>query len=191
MRNEGNLVQSCTLILKKSQTAPVTVETLLKILAGRGKPLIIIFLTAPFCFPIQIPGLSTPFGLAIGFLGLRIAFGNKIWLPKWILKKKIPKNFLRKFISKSRTVFKVLSRVTHPRWPWFDHSLHILHGLFLALLGFILALPLPIPLSNIVVAWAILLICIGLAEEDGLFVFLGYLIPFSCLIGIYLLFFRN
>jgi hypothetical protein len=39
----------------------------------------------------------------------------------------------------------------------------------------VLVLPLPIPFSNNLPAWAILLIAAGLVERDGLFVALGYL----------------
>jgi hypothetical protein len=38
----------------------------------------------------------------------------------------------------------------------------------------ILLLPLPIPFSNLLPAWAIFLVACGLLERDGLFIVLGY-----------------
>lgn len=50
------------------------------------------------------------------------------------------------------------------------------NGLAICLLGILLALPLPIPLSNLTAAWSILLIAFGILEDDGLFVIIGYLV---------------
>jgi hypothetical protein len=52
----------------------------------------------PFCQPIQIPGFSTPFGILLAFIGLRIAFGHRVWFPKKLLEKKISYRVLKKFL---------------------------------------------------------------------------------------------
>ncbi len=184
-----SLEKSFALILKRSKRAPVTLRMIFTIMSGKGKPLILIFLSLPFCLPIQIPGLSTPFGLVIMFIALRIAFGKRIWLPKSILNKKIPSHFLRKVIDKSTWVLIKLKRIMHPRLHWVcDHPIsHLIHGLCLAILGFFLALPLPIPLTNLIAAWSILIISIGLLEEDGIFVLVGYAIPVLFGLGFYFL----
>ena len=52
--------------------------------------------------------------------------------------------------------------------------MHVVNGLVIALLGIFLALPLPIPLSNLTAAWAIFLIAFGLLEDNGIFVLIGY-----------------
>jgi hypothetical protein len=57
------------------------------------------------------------------------------------------------------------------------------------LLGIILALPLPIPLTNLSAGWAIFLINLGLLESDGLFVILGYLISLATVIFFIFMFF--
>jgi hypothetical protein len=46
-------------------------------------------------------------------------------------------------------------------------------GIVIASLG--LMLPLPIPFSNSIPAWAVVLLAIGTMEKDGLCVLLGYL----------------
>ena len=154
----------------------VTVEDCIRTLSGKGRALLLLCLSFPFCLPIQLPGLSIVFGLCIAFLGLRTAFGKHIWLPKKILKAKLRTTFLKKIIKKSSFLFQKARRWIHPRWPFFVHTspMPLFHGLLLFLLGLLLALPLPIPFSNLIVAWPTLLLSLGLLEDDGLFVLVSY-----------------
>jgi hypothetical protein len=48
------------------------------------------------------------------------------------------------------------------------------HAIVMLISAAILLLPLPIPFSNVLPAWAIFLVACGLLERDGLFVVLGY-----------------
>lgn len=155
-----------------------SIAEILRILSGKGRPFLLILLSLLFCQPIQIPGLSTPFGLAIALIGLRMVFGKGIWLPKRLLSKKISTHLLKKVIQKTlATIGKVKSWV-HPRLDWVCHStvMQKLNGVMIFILGLILALPLPIPFSNLTIAWSIFLISLGILEDDGIFVLLGYLL---------------
>jgi hypothetical protein len=187
---QRSLAQSFSIILRKSKKTPLTLRAVLEIISGRGKPLILILLCLPFCQPLQIPGLSTPFGLLIMFVALRIAFGHRLWLPKSLLEKKIPRHTLKKVIARSTWV---MQKFTHPRLAWLCNQgvLHVVHGLVLAVLGLFLALPLPIPLTNIIAAWSILIISIGLIEEDGVFIIIGYAIPILSFLAFYFLVFKK
>lgn len=177
-KNSISLEKGMALIRREAQKGALTLEALLKLLKGDSGVFLIIFLSLPFCQPLQIPGLSTPFGLAIAFIGLRLAFGKSLWLPQKLLHRKIPKKKLLKILS----ILDWLVRKTHyfikPRWVDFSTalSIRILNSLLLCLLGLLLALPLPLPFSNIAVAWAILLIGIGMLRQDGVLLLLAYLI---------------
>ena len=50
----------------------------------------------------------------------------------------------------------------------------MINGLVIFFCGFVLSLPLPIPFTNTIPAIAILLLSMGMMEEDGLFILLGY-----------------
>ncbi len=160
------------------QHKSISIGDILHLLQGRGRALILVFLSLPFCQPIQIPGLSTPFGLSIAVIGARMIFGKYIWLPKRLLEKKLKTNTLQKVASKTLAVVKKMKYWTHPRisgvcrFPF----RHVVNGVTICLLGIFLALPLPIPLSNLTAAWAIFLIAFGMLEDDGLFMLLGYLV---------------
>ena len=170
------LEHNLTLLERRAQEGPVSIKEILMILSGRGRGLVIVFLSLPFCLPVQIPGISIPFGLLISFLGLRIAFGKHLWVPQSLLSKKISAAFMSKTSKKAAHFVRKINRWIHPRISWIcrNKTIHIVHGLLIFLLGTLLALPLPIPLTNLAVAWPLLFIGLGLSEEDGLLVICSY-----------------
>lgn len=169
---------------EKGKNTALSVSEILSVLSGRGKMIILILLSLPFCQPIQIPGFSTPFGLAISFLGLRIAFGKHLWLPKSVLSKKISSKTLMKITNGALLVSKKMKPWIHSRLLWVNHShtMQVVHGLMIFFLGLLLALPLPIPFSNLLAAWSIFLISMGLLEDDGVLVLCGYVVAFFALL---------
>lgn len=171
------LEEGILLLQKEAKYAPISIGKILHLLPGKGRALILIFLSLPFCQPLQIPGLSTPFGLAIALIGIRIVFGKYIWLPKKILSKNIKAATIQKITPTIFLLVKKMKRWIHPRLKWvFQFSyMHIINGLTLFFLGIFLALPLPIPFSNLAAAWSIFLIALGMLEDDGVFLLLGYL----------------
>ncbi len=173
-----SLEDSLLLLLEKSNNQPLSIKSILKILSGNGRYLLIILFALPFCQPIQIPGLSLPFGLAIALIGIRSAFGHRIWLPKFILSKKIQPDALKKIVKNSLRFLKKMKKWIHPRLSFLcvHPYLHMLNGLVIAFLGIFLALPLPIPLSNLLAGWGILFMGLGMLEEDGLLVAVSYLL---------------
>jgi len=172
------LEEGILLLQEEAKNKPVSIEEILRILSGKGRSLILILLCLPFCQPIQIPGFSMPFGMAIAFLGLRISFGKNVWLPKKLLSKKITPHTLQTITDKVLLVERKIKFLIHPRLHWICHSpvMEIMNGVIIFILGILLALPLPIPLSNLTAAWSIFLIALGMLEDDGVFVLTGYVV---------------
>jgi hypothetical protein len=164
------------LLLRQANGTSLTLSEILHVLSGKGRLLILLLLSLPFCQPIQIPGLSTPFGLGIAFMGLRMVFGKHIWLPKNLLSKNISKDTLSKIVDKTLVLLNKIKPWIHPRLYWLCHSsfMESVHGLTICVIGIFLALPLPIPLSNLTAAWSIFLLSLGILEDDGLFILIGY-----------------
>lgn len=185
--------ESIAILKERAQEETIYIKTLFEVFARRGFPLFIIVLALPFCQPIQIPGMSTPFGLVIAFLGFRLLFGQKIWLPKWLRDKPLSKQFLNKVLFRSLRFVKKCDKLCRSRLVFFAKN-PVMYGLncFLTIvLGLFLALPLPIPLSNIAAGWALLFLHFGLLEDDGLLIILSYIITAICIgffVGIYWLF---
>jgi hypothetical protein len=165
-------------ILDEARGRTMTLGELEEILKGRGFALFLLILSLPFAFPIPIPGLSTPFGLVIMILGLRIAFGMKPGLPAFILRRQIPFHILQKTIGFGIKVSLRMEKYIRPRmhflrrWPGMINLI----GLGIASSGFVLLLPMPLPFSNTVPALAIVLLSAGLMERDGLLVLIGHLL---------------
>ncbi len=155
----------------------VSLRAVLLALRGRAYMLLLILLTLPFLLPLPLPGLSTPFGLAIGLVALRLALGQRPWLPKKIQRLRMPAGYFPRMIDGAARIIRTLESFLHPRWLVLTESgvLRQLHAVVLVAAAMILLLPLPIPFSNGLPAWAILLIAGGLLERDGWFIVLGYL----------------
>lgn len=191
MKNR-NLKEDLDILLEKSQRqTAISIGEILEILSGKGRVLILILLSLPFCQPLQIPGLSTPFGLMIAFIGFRLAFSKRAWLPRSVLLKTVPSATIQKISQKCLKLMGKMKRLIHPRFRWlYEHRImHICNGLLIVLLGIFLALPLPIPLTNLSVGWAIFLISIGLLEDDGVFILTGYFVSLLTIVFFVLLVF--
>lgn len=170
--------------------ASLSLGSIFATLAGRGYAAMLILFSFPFCFPIQIPGFSTPFGLLLAFLGLRITFGKHMWWPEWVLQKTIPS---KNVISITKGLIRFFAhprmRILRPRWLIFSHPIfRRIDGIIVFLLGAFLALPLPIPFTNIFSAFPILAIGLGLLEDDGLFLVIGYILALMALFAIVMVF---
>ena len=154
----------------------VTLREVIYALRGRAYLLLVILLSLPFIQPVPLPGLSTPLGLAIVLITLRLSLGQRPWLPKKIQRVRLPAGFFGKVMAFTERFIRFLESVLRPRWAWLTGTavLNQLHAVVMLVSALILLLPLPIPFSNILPAWAIFLLACGLLERDGLFVFLGY-----------------
>lgn len=164
-------------ILAQANGKGVTIGKIIEILHGRGFDVLIIILVLPFCTPIPLPGLSTPFGMILMFFGLRIALRKRPWLPRRLLNVEIPYPTLTKIIKGALAVATRLEKILHPRFRFFKDwpSFNFLNGMSILISAFVLALPLPIPFTNTLPAWSILLIAAGMMENDGAVIVAGYL----------------
>ncbi|MBK9991932.1 MAG: exopolysaccharide biosynthesis protein [Verrucomicrobia bacterium] len=155
----------------------VSLQELIVLLHGRAYILLLMLLALPFCTPIPLPGLSTPFGFVIALIALRLTLGQKPWLPQKLLRTELPVGFFGKLVSFTRRMVGIFEKLLRPRLlPVTDSVvLQRLHTLVILLSALALLLPIPIPFTNMFPAWAILLIAGGLLERDGLFVLAGHI----------------
>ena len=101
MHETSNLKEQLSILLSKLHEKPcLSVREILTILSGKGRLLLLIMLSIPFCQPIHIPGFSTPFGILIAFIGFRIAFGKHIWLPRKVMSRCISSKTIRKIFMR-------------------------------------------------------------------------------------------
>lgn len=163
-----------------SEGRPVTIGEVEAALRRRGLAAILVVLAAPFCF-LPVPGLSTPSGIVVSFIGVCIAIGNKPWLPRFVRRRKISGHALGLLIKAAVRLTRLFQKVSRERLSWFLHGWGMTHliGLEVALCGLLLLLPLPIPFSNTIPAWAVVFLAAGVMEADGLLIVAGHLIAFA------------
>lgn len=176
MHAPRKLSEEIGLLAARSSARPLTLREVIHVLRGRAYLLLLVLLSLPFLTPIPLPGLSTPFGLAIALIALRLALGQRPWLPKNLQRKQLPADFFARLFRVAEKIIRVLEKLLRPRWPMLTATslLRQLHALVLLLAAVALLLPLPIPFTNSFPAWAILLIAGGLLERDGVAILLGY-----------------
>ncbi len=157
---------------------PVALREVIYTLRGRAYTLLLILLSLPFITPLPLPGLSTPFGLAIGFIALRLTLGQRPWLPMKLQRKELPAGFFSKVFTVAARVIAFLEKFLRPRLAPLTASVALLrlHAFVILLAALTLLLPLPIPFTNSFPAWAILLLAAGLLERDGFFIIAGYVV---------------
>ncbi len=153
----------------------ITLTDIFKVFGANGHYFLIVFLIIPFLQPIPLWGLSTPFGILIGFVST-LAYLNKApWVPERWAHKKLPSKTISLIAEGSERVFEKLSFLIKSRWPkLFEGPFKIINTFILVFCALLLALPLPIPFSNAMPAWAILFQALAQIEKDGAFALLSY-----------------
>jgi hypothetical protein len=173
------LSQSLARILEaKSATGGVTLNHLLEETEGRGLYSVMILLCLPFVGPLSVPGMSTPFGAAIGLMALRLARGKPPRMPRRFGDRALPPTLKKIILGGGLKFLRFLEKAIRPRhtiwmsWP----AAHSANALLLVLMAFLLALPLPPipPFTNAFPSYAIILIAASMMEEDGVMIWLGY-----------------
>ena len=154
---------------------PVRLCEVLGCTQGRGYTLLLILLALPFCTPLPLPGLSTPFGAVVALIGLRLALRQRPWLPQRLLLLQLPSSFFPRFLAATQRLVQVLERCLHPRWTGLLDTgvLHHLYGAIVLVCGALLLLPLPLPGSNLLPALTVVLLAAALLERDGCFIIAG------------------
>lgn len=170
-----SLEETLLSLREQAKKESISIHTFLTAISGRGKVLLLIFLSLGFA---QIPGIAIILGLFISYLGIQIALGkNFIWIPKYIRHKMIASFFLIKVINQILKILKFMKRWSQSRYERITKkpSTRVMNGIMIALVGLCLALAPPIPLTGLIASVAVILIAIGLLNNDGVYLVLGYI----------------
>jgi hypothetical protein len=129
---------------------------------------------------VSIPfvGLSTPFGLAIAFGAMQMIIGlHRPWMPKIVRRRRISVETIDWLGQKLVKWTSWMERLIRPRFIFLTQGpFWTLCGFGILLQGLALALPLPIPGSNWIFIFPVILYAIGLLENDGLLILTCHLL---------------
>jgi hypothetical protein len=124
----------------------------------------------PEALPLPIAGISAIIGIPLLLLSIQLLLGfSKPWLPRWLADRPIKRQNLEQSVHYTLRFLRKFEHVIRPRWKFATTPpIQRLLGLLFLLLSVVIFLP--IPFGNVLPAIAIVVISLGLIEEDGVLV---------------------
>lgn len=172
-RPDRRLPFSETLLVQLRETATerVTLQELLDGVKSRARATLLILFSLPNLLP-GIPGTSAITGLPLVFLAMQMLLGSRVWLPRFIAGRSFLRDDLIRAVTKVQPYLQRIERVLRPRLM-FLAATQLQRVVGAVALGLAVLIMLPIPLGNFLPAVAIILIGLGMLEDDGLFMLAG------------------
>jgi hypothetical protein len=156
----------------------VSLREILLLLGEQGLLVFCGVLAAPFLLPLTVPGMSTVLGLPMLLIGFAVMMSRVPWLPERLLRRSLPAPTVRRVLAKVRGWAERFEHLVRPRLLGLTggRAVNFLNGaLVIGAVGLLMA-PIPlVPFVNSLPAFAIILLCFGMAERDGIVIALGYL----------------
>lgn len=173
------LSQTLSGLLVEYANRSLPLHILLQQAGNNGFGMIAGMLIIPMLIPSPIPlaGFSALVGSGIVLIGCQLALGyEKPSLPQRIARQELPPAVSQKLLKNINRLLQPLEKMARYRFPQFSNSWwgYRIVGICLAWNALLMSLPLPIPFTNLLPAYTILFLAIGLLESDGLFILFGY-----------------
>jgi len=150
-----------------------TVEKIVNSIGESSFGTSLMFFAIPEVVPIPVPGLAAIVVIPTAIISGQMAVGHKqIRLPKFILKKTVPRRALAAAVRAILPLLEKAEKVSKPRWRWATTPLaRRLLGVFIFILA--LSIAFPMPGFNMPQAISTFIIALGLVEDDGILVAAG------------------
>jgi hypothetical protein len=161
-------------LVERGEAKALRIGDLLDALHERAFGMAILIFILPNSLPMPgIPYVSMVTGIPICLFALQMLFGmSRPWLPHRIAGREIPQRRIRVVWKKILPAFVRVEKFVRPRHLALTSQFaERLLALVILVLAIILALP--IPAGNLLPAWAIALLALGLMERDGRLVIAG------------------
>ncbi len=133
---------------------------------------------------IPIPGIGGAVsGPLTVLIGLQMMIGLRHpWLPHFIGNRGPRRSTMNRFLGKVEPLLQRLDRLLKPRWPalLLPFPAHAFTGLLLVLLGLLLSLP--IPFTNYLFGFILLLFSLALLERDGALMGACWIAGIACVV---------
>jgi hypothetical protein len=159
----------------------VTLRELLGYVGEQGLLVFSAILAMPFLIPVSLPFMSTALGLPMLLIGVAVILGRLPWLPDRLLNHSLPSDTVQQVLGRAQRTAERFEHLVKPRLPALTGSplVNSVHGVTLVVVVLLLMAPLPlVPFANTLPAIAIILLCLGIAERDGVLLLIGYLVAF-------------
>lgn len=137
---------------------------------------LIFFLAIPFLQPLSIPFFSSLIGSFIMYCSTRIVANKPLYIPKKMGLHTIASKKVQKVCAAMLRFSKKMARWVRPRGKIMTYYtfLRRVDGSIMFVMALLLAMPLPIPLSNTLPAITLAMLSLGALEEDGTLTIIGW-----------------
>lgn len=155
----------------------VTLRELLALIGEQGLLVFCAILAVPFLLPITLPMMSTLFGLPMLLIGSAIMLNRVVWLPARLLDRQLPAATVQQVLQRTSGWAAQFEHLVQPRLLGLSGGavVNVINGGLLVLSVVALMAPLPlVPFANTLPGIAIVLLCLGMAERDGILILVGY-----------------
>jgi len=168
-------------ILAHGEGERVAFREILLGLRHRAYGFTMLIFALPCVLPMP-PGIPTICGTALLIIGFNLmAMRRRLWLPSAIADKSIARADLQRMADRVVPYMQRLERYCKPRLPIVTEALgKVLIGLVVAVLGFIMILPIPF-IGNMPPGFAAAVIALGMTERDGLIVLIGLVVSVAAI----------
>lgn len=165
-----------SLLAQQAEGEAVTLGWVLDQLHERAFGLFLLILALPCCIPF-LYGIPQIVSLPLVFVAAQIVFGRDVpWLPAKLRQREVSASSLEELARRARPWLKRIEALSRPRFgvlTWRPLS----QVVGLALLLFSASIMVPLPGTNTVPGFAVVLVSMGLLQRDGILVTVG------CLLG--------
>ena len=150
----------------------VTLHWLMEHLHERAFGLMLLVLALPCCIPF-LYGIPQVVSLPLMFVSAQIAIGRRApWLPRSLAARTVTAGDLATLSRRAGPWLRKIEAISHPRLALLTRApADRIVGLALVL--FSASIMVPLPATNTVPGFAVVLVAMGLLQRDGLLVILG------------------
>jgi len=155
----------------------IALRDLLALLGEQGLLVFCGVLAVPFLLPVTVPMMSTVFGIPMLLIGFAVMVSRVPWLPERLLNRRIAAGTARQMLGKVRGWALRFEHLVRPRVLALSGGalINFMNGGLVTFAVALLMAPLPlVPFVNTLPAVAIILLCFGMAERDGVVIVLGW-----------------
>lgn len=170
----------------------VTLRELLALVGEQGLLVFCAILAMPFLLPVSLPFMSTALGAPMLLIGYAVTMNRTPWLPDRLLDHALPSVTVQHVLERAVRAADRFEHLVRPRLLQMTATAgaNAVHGVVLVVTVVALMAPLPLmPLANTLPAIAIILLCLGMAERDGLLLLCGHAVALISLVYIGALFY--
>ena len=169
-----------TAIAKGQHRERISIADLLHALEHRAIGALMFIFAVPNAIPVP-PGVSAVLGAPLIFLTFQLMIGRRPWLPRIITDRSLSRVDFEKVVDLAAPWLARAERLMRPRFQFLAKPpAEYVVGAVCLLLSIILFLP--IPLGNMLPAFTICVLALGVLERDGVWIALGVAIAVAAVV---------